>query len=480
MKNIRQNIISASLGASIALAGFHLITQNKSTPTASKTIIETQPNIQLLKSSNLITSNTKNFESAAKQTVNSVVHIKTVSTRKESSKQIDPFQDFFLGRPNQSYNKEIAGSGSGVIISEDGYIATNYHVIEGAMKIEVTLNNKKTYSGTVVGTDPTTDLALIKIEAVNLSAIYYGNSDNVNIGEWVLAVGNPFNLTSTVTAGIISAKGRNINILKEDYAIESFIQTDAAVNPGNSGGALVNKNGELIGINTAIASNTGSYTGYSFAVPVNMVKKIMDDLVQHGTVQRALIGVQIKEINQELAKSLNITNLEGVYISKVMDGSSASDGGLENGDIIRSINGIKVISPAELQEKVGQYSPGDKINVEFERNGKNKKVSLILKNKLGTTKSIPKEISILGAKIGYVSDIEMEALEINGGAKINNLTQGKLLQQGIKKGFIIIKLNKLTIQSPQQLIKILKETKGGVLIEGVYPNGNKAYYGFGM
>ena len=218
------------------------------------------------------------FELAAKQTVNSVVHIKTISTKDLGHQQIDPFQEFFFGRPQKGPQKEVTGSGSGVIISKDGYIATNNHVVEGAVKIEVTLNDKKTYNGKIVGTDPTTDLALIKIEESDLPAIYYGNSDDVNIGEWVLAVGNPFNLTSTVTAGIVSAKGRNINILKEDYAIESFIQTDAAVNPGNSGGALVNQNGELIGINTAIASNTGSYTGYSFAVPVNMVKKIMGDL----------------------------------------------------------------------------------------------------------------------------------------------------------------------------------------------------------
>ena len=305
------------------------------------------------------------FETAASQSVNSVVHIKTISIGQQNKQSLhDPLQDLFFGRPPRNQQpQQIAGSGSGVIISQDGYIATNNHVIDGATKIEVTLNDKKTYTGTIVGTDPTTDLALIKIEAKNLSAIYYGNSDAVNIGEWVLAVGNPFNLTSTVTAGIVSAKGRNINILKEDYAIESFIQTDAAVNPGNSGGALINQQGELIGINTAIASNTGSYTGYSFAIPVNIVKKIMGDLVKHGTVQRALLGIQIRELNQTLAEEQEIKDLEGVYISKVFSGSSADDSNLKSGDIIRYINGVKISSPSELQEKIGQYQPGDKVEV---------------------------------------------------------------------------------------------------------------------
>jgi S1-C subfamily serine protease len=302
MKKFSQNFLSATLGATLALIGFYYINQNQTVQSSSPVVMREPAKIQLSKTSLKQLTSVPTFESAAKQTVNSVVHIKTINTKNLGQQHTDPFQEFFFGRPPSTPQREITGSGSGVIISKDGYIATNNHVVQGAVKIEVTLNDKKTYNGKIVGTDPSTDLALIKIEEANLPAIYYGNSDEVNIGEWVLAVGNPFNLTSTVTAGIVSAKGRNINILKEDYAIESFIQTDAAVNPGNSGGALVNQKGELIGINTAIASNTGSYTGYSFAVPVNMVKKIMGDLAKHGTVQRALLGVQIREINQELAK----------------------------------------------------------------------------------------------------------------------------------------------------------------------------------
>ncbi len=479
MKKISQSILTASLGAAIALGGFHLLNDQPKNANISPTIIEAKPQIQLSKSAAPFTA-TPSFEEAASQSVNSVVHIKTVATREAAPQSYDPIQEFFFGQPRRAPKQQVAGSGSGVIISEDGYIATNNHVINGATKIEVTLNDKRTYNGTIVGTDPTTDLALIKIEEKDLPAIYYGNSDDVNIGQWVLAVGNPFNLTSTVTAGIVSAKGRNINILKEDYAIESFIQTDAAVNPGNSGGALVNQNGELIGINTAIASNTGSYTGYSFAVPVNMVKKIMGDLAQHGTVQRALLGVQIREINQELAESEDIQNLEGVYISKVMDKSAASDGGLDDGDIIRSVNGVKIKSPAELQERVGQYRPGDVVNVEFERDGELKTTALTLKNKLGTTESIAKEVSFLGAKLGKISSKEKKELGIEGGARVDELEYGKLLKEGIKKGFIITKVNNKTIKSPDHLMEVLKNTKGGVLIEGVYPSGSKSYYGFGL
>ena len=480
MKKFSQNILSAILGAALALGGFYFINLDRTEISSSPVIIREPAKIQLSKNNLKPLSNVTTFEMAAKQTVNSVVHIKTTSTKNMGHQQIDPFQEFFFGRPQNKPQKEIKGSGSGVIISKDGYIATNNHVVEGAVKIEVTLNDKKTYEGRVIGTDPTTDLALIKIEEENLAPVYYGNSDEVNIGEWVLAVGNPFNLTSTVTAGIVSAKGRNINILKEDYAIESFIQTDAAVNPGNSGGALVNQSGELIGINTAIASNTGSYTGYSFAVPVNMVKKIMGDLAKHGTVQRALLGVQIREINQELAQKKNISNLEGIYISKVMNESAAEDGGLKNGDIIRSINGKKVKSPSELQEKVGQYRPGDVVSVEFERNGTLQNIALTLKNKLGTTESIAKELFFLGAKLGKITAKEKKELGIEGGIKIEKLKEGKLLQQGVRKGFIITKLNHKTIKSSEQLIKDLETLKGGVLIEGIYPNGAKAYYGFGI
>lgn len=479
IKKVSQGILTATAGGALALSGFFMLSNENDRSITSK--------IDPIASKITLSSNSANhsismptFQQAAEKTVNSVVHIKTISTQEQQVIN-DPFNDLFFGNPRgQIKQKEVAGSGSGVIISEDGYISTNNHVVKNATEIEVTLNNKQTYKATIVGTDPTTDLALLKIDENNLPAIYYGNSDNVNIGEWVLAVGNPFNLNSTVTAGIVSAKGRNINILKEDYAIESFIQTDAAVNPGNSGGALVNQNGELIGINTAIASNTGSYTGYSFAVPVNMVKKIMGDLLKYGTVQRALLGVQIRNINPELAKENGIENLNGVYISKLMDNGAAKEGGLEEGDIIRKVGNTKISSSSELQEQIGQFHPGDKVQITFERENELMTTSLTLKNKLGTTASLKKEVLFLGAKFNEVPSAELEKLDISNGVKISELKVGKLMREGIKKNFIITKINNIPVESPEEVIEILKSKKGGCLIEGVYPNGAKAYYGFGI
>ena len=319
------------------------------------------------------------FVLAANQSVNAVVHINTKST-KAGKYYYNPINDYFFGKPYQkSPDKTVSGSGSGVIISSDGYIATNYHVIKGADIIEVTLNDKRIIEAELIGKDPNTDLALLKISENDLASISYANSDDLQVGEWVLAVGNPFNLTSTVTAGIVSAKGRNINLLKEQYAIESFIQTDAVVNPGNSGGALVNDKGELVGINTAIASNTGSYTGYSFAIPVNVVKKVMNDLRDYGAVQRALLGIQIRDINQSLRTKLNLTSMKGVYISRVMEKGAARLANLYSGDIITHLNGKKVNSINELQEALSQFGPGDEIDVVFLRGDKIKSAVVALK-----------------------------------------------------------------------------------------------------
>jgi len=319
------------------------------------------------------------FVSAARNSVNSVVHIKTKST-KEGGYYYNPINEYFFGKPLQKAPKKtVSGSGSGVIISSDGYIATNYHVVKGADIIEITLNDKRILEAKVIGQDPNTDLALLKVIESDLIPIPYSNSDDLQVGDWVLAVGNPFNLTSTVTAGIVSAKGRNINLLKEQYAIESFIQTDAAVNPGNSGGALVNANGELVGINTAIASKTGSYIGYSFAIPANVIKKVMNDLRKYGTVQRALLGIQIQDIDRELSNSRNLNTLTGVYISKVLKNSAAIDANLASGDVITHINGKKVDSINELQESLSQFGPGDTIDVVYLRDQKVKSTAVKLK-----------------------------------------------------------------------------------------------------
>jgi S1-C subfamily serine protease len=280
---------------------------------------------------------------------------------------------------------EPVSGGSGVIMSPDGYVITNNHVIDGGGKIEVTLLNKRTYAAEIVGKDPTTDLALLKIDAFGLPAIRYGNSDEVQVGQWVLAVGNPFNLTSTVTAGIVSAKGRNINILQGLYSVESFIQTDAVVNPGNSGGALVNREGELVGINSAIMSETGGYEGYSFAIPSNLVKKIMADLKQHGSVQRAILGVRIMDVNEEIAADFDLPAVEGVYVRSVDAGSSAEKAGINKNDVLIGINGIKTKSVPELQEQIARFRPGDTVTLDILRSGRKlRKENVILKGIEGT------------------------------------------------------------------------------------------------
>jgi Do/DeqQ family serine protease len=430
------------------------------------------------------------FVEAAERTVNTVVNIKSIYESAGNQLYYDPFRFFFGDSPYQRPQQQMA-TGSGVILTEDGYIVTNNHVIKGAQKIEVTLNNKEAYEARVVGMDPGTDLALLKIEAEKLPFAQYGNSDEVKVGEWVLAVGNPFNLTSTVTAGIVSAKARNINIIGGDprngqIPIESFIQTDAAVNPGNSGGALVNTRGELIGINTAIASNTGSYTGYSFAIPVNIVQKVVTDLAEFGEVQRALLGVSIRDIDSKLAKEKNLKELSGVYVAGTTENGSAEDAGIKEGDIITKINNITVNSIPQLQEQVGRYRPGDKIAVEVIRNGSIKTIPVLLKNKKGNTEIVKRSevikesVSSLGASFEPIDNDEKERLKLNGGAKITALSPGKLRSAGIKEGFIITKIDKKEIKTPEDIESALYNKKGGVLIEGVYPNGMRAYYGFGM
>ncbi|HEY6159927.1 MAG TPA: trypsin-like peptidase domain-containing protein, partial [Bacteroidia bacterium] len=381
-------------------------------------------------------------------------------------------------------------TGSGVIISGDGYIVTNNHVIDKGDKVEVTLNDKRTYTADVIGKDPSTDLALLKIKEQNLPYLVYGNSDDVKVGEWVLAVGNPFNLTSTVTAGIVSAKGRNINILDNGHSanspapIESFIQTDAAVNPGNSGGALVNSAGQLVGINSAIASNTGSYTGYSFAVPVNIVKKVVNDLLEFGTVQRAFMGVSIRDIDSKFAGEKNITDLAGVYVNGVTGGGAAEEAGIKEGDIITKISGINVVNTSSLLEQIGKFRPGDKVNVTVNRNGKDVDIPVVFKNKDGNTSLVQKQevenVSALGATFEAVSPDEMKQLGISNGIKVTSLDGGKLRSAGIKEGFIITSIDKKKVSSPQDIDTALANKKGGVLIEGVYPNGMRAYYAFGL
>jgi Do/DeqQ family serine protease len=416
------------------------------------------------------------FTVAAEKTVHAVVHVKTFYAPRVNA--FDPFG--FWGRPIQAPPQQ--SSGSGVIITDDGYIITNNHVVEDADKVEITLNDNRTFTAKIVGNDPSTDLALLKIDEKNLPFIAYGNSDELKVGEWVLAVGNPFNLTSTVTAGIVSAKGRNIGILPDQYKIESFIQTDAAVNPGNSGGALVNTRGELVGINSAIASNTGSYTGYSFAIPVNLVRKVVDDLAEFGNVQRGFIGVSIRDLDSKLAEEKGLKVSRGVYVAGLTEGGSAAKAGIEEGDVIVKVGDVTVNSTPELQEQIGRFRPGDKVNVTVQRSGKEQIFAVVLRNKDGATEIVRQDdtVTLLGATFETAGKEEQTRLGLRGGVKVTELSAGKLMSAGIREGFIITTIDKKPVYTKEDLNNVLKSKQGGVLIEGVYPGGQKAYYGFGI
>jgi Do/DeqQ family serine protease len=430
------------------------------------------------------------FTSAAENTVHSVVHITTKVV--QTTFQRDPFQEFFYGpgAGGREFKQYGAGAGSGVIVSSQGYIVTNNHVIENASEIQVVLNDNSKYDAKVIGADPSTDIAVLKIEGQNFPAIPIGNSDELKIGEWVLAVGNPFNLTSTVTAGIVSAKARNINLLSERSAqdvvpIESFIQTDAAVNPGNSGGALVNTRGELIGINTAIASQTGSYAGYSFAVPINLVDKVMRDLIDFGIVQRGFLGVQIADVTQEVKEKNKLPDLKGVFLAKVTEGGSADKAGLKDGDVILKIGSKEVNSVASLQEEIGKRRPGDKVSLTVrQKDGDIISKELVLRNKDGDTELMSKEeISknyALGATFIELTDKERKELNISYGVKIKSITTGKLKSIGLQEGIIITKVNNEPIETVAELTEKLSGVNRGILLEIMDETGKRDYRGFGL
>lgn len=424
------------------------------------------------------------FTAAAERTVNAVVHVTTETTVNVR----DPFAEFFWGyRPPAQQQRQ--GAGSGVIVSPDGYIVTNNHVIEGADRIKVHLNDRRVYDAKVIGRDPSTDIALLKVEATDLDVLGYGDSDGVRVGEWVLAVGNPMNLTSTVTAGIVSAKARNINLLQYDpsrdiFPIESFIQTDAAVNPGNSGGALVNAAGELIGINTAIASTTGQYAGYSFAVPVNIVKKVAGDLLEFGSVQRAYLGVSIRDVDQKLADEADLGRIRGVYINGITEGGAAERSGLRAGDVIVKVGAVDVDNVPQLQEQVGRFRPGERVPVTIVRTGREQVVNMTLLGKEGATtvavKSPANTRSTLGADLREAPADELKSLRLEHGVKVHSLDGGKLRTSGMKEGFIITRIDQEQVRTAADVERILSEKRGGVLIEGIYPNGVRAYYGLGL
>lgn len=409
------------------------------------------------------------FLSASKMVTPAVVHIRTSYGPGDFS--VNPLESFF--------NIPTRSSGSGVIISDDGYIVTNYHVIEDASNIEIVLNNNRRYFGKLVGADPTTDLALIKIRATQLPFIRYGDSDRIVPGEWVLAVGNPFDLNSTVTAGIVSAKARNIGILRDrnNLQVESFIQTDAAVNPGNSGGALVNLKGELIGVNTAIATSSGSYQGYSFAIPVSLVEKVMDDLLEFGQVQRGLLGIQITDVTGTLAEELKLTTTQGVLINRVNESSAAEESGLQAGDVILAIDDHTVNSVSELQEWVARNRPGVRIMVTYLRDGNTYRVSTKLRNSEGNDKVSKRELkeNLKGVEVENVPYKELNGLNLEGGVRVTNAS-GIWKSAGVRKNFIIAYIDKVPVDDYADLLRILDIKKGAILVEGYYPSGDRGVY----
>ncbi|MBR5139054.1 MAG: Do family serine endopeptidase [Alistipes sp.] len=426
---------------------------------------------------------------AAENAVKAVVNIESIREVQYGgrSRGYDPFYEFFGipyggGGYGEPQTREQRSGGSGVIISEDGYIVTNNHVIEDATKLKVKLNDGRTFDAKLVGTDPTTDVALIKIDEKGLPTISFGNSDNLRLGEWVLAIGSPFDLQSTITAGIVSAKARQLGVIPNELRVESFIQTDAAVNPGNSGGALVNTRGELVGINTVIKSSTGSYVGYSFAVPETIVRKVVVDLKEYGVVQRALLGIRYRAIDdkfvEQLGEELGIKKTGGLYVDEVVEGSAAEEAGLRKGDIITAIDGTKTNDASTLTEKIAQRRPNDKVTISYNRNGNEKKVEVRLKNKVGKAEPVTvdtKDVAeALGGKFSEVGQSLREKLEIRGGVQVTSVTRDGLLgRSGVKEGFVITYINDRPVTS----IKDLQRMSDGIeSIDGIYPNGRAVRY----
>lgn len=483
-------VVAVSVATNLAVNNFTTQSQNSS-------VFQGQPTIPATyaKFSTAPSGLETDFELAAELSVHAVVHVMTktpVKVQQMGDFPNDPLFNYFFGRPNNQMPKNQKppmqeGIGSGVIISSDGYIVTNNHVVEGSTDIEVTLNDNRSFKAKLIGTDPNTDLALIKIDAKDLPVIVFGNSDSLKVGQWVLAVGNPFNLTSTVTAGIVSAKARDINIINSKMKIESFIQTDAAVNPGNSGGALVDTKGELVGINTAIASETGSYSGYSFAIPVNIVKKVVSDLKQYGVVQRALLGVQIRDIDSDLAKDKKLKTTQGAYVAQVNEESAAKAAGIKPGDVIINVNGIDIKSSSELQEQIGRYRPGDKITVTVLRNDTKEKLNVELKNSQGSYSVVSADNSdVLGATYEPLTKKLQQQFGLDYGLVVKSVSKGKFADAGIKPGFIILKINNQPIGSKDDIKNAYNDVMNNGQIEkafyiaGLYQNGKVAYYAINL
>ena len=467
--------VVAVLGALVAIIVYARIFQPRTTVVE----VPAEHSMRYVNLPSASSENTLDFTDAVANSIDAVVHVKTKMFREY---QVNPLYEFFFGEQPRAEAPPLLGFGSGVIISRDGYVVTNNHVIEDSDEIVVVLDNKKEYNARLIGTDPSTDVALLKVDAEDLAFLPFGNSDELRLGEWVLAIGNPFNLTSTVTAGIVSAKARNLPLNRaQEYSIESFIQTDAAVNPGNSGGALINTRGQLVGINTAIATRTGSFSGYSFAIPVTIVEKVVNDFIEYGAVQRAILGVEIRDVTAELAREENLDEIEGVFVAGVRDGGAAKEAGIRPKDIIIAIDNKRVNSMSELQEMVSKYRPGETVRVVIKRNGELKQYDLVLRNLEGSIGMVigDDQLELLGATFAPLSEREKKSLGISNGIRVKSVKQGKFRQLGIREGFVLTTVNKKPVSSVNDIASILNESEGGIIIEGMDRNGSKAYFAFG-
>lgn len=480
LKNLLAGLLMAVLGAVIALFAYSRLNER----TLANAVVNSTE-IDSGKAQAYLTSLQQragqiDFTYAAEQTVHAVVHVRTTS--RMGSQAQNPIMEFFYGPQYQQRPREVRGYGSGVIISADGYIITNNHVIDEAENVEIALNDRRTFPAEVIGRDPSTDLALLKVKGTNFPYIKYGNSDQLKIGEWVLAVGNPFNLTSTVTAGIVSAKGRSLGLNQGDYSIESFIQTDAALNMGNSGGALVDTNGNLVGITSAILSPSGAYAGNSFAIPVSIVEKVVDDLREFGTVQRALIGVNIRDVDSEDAEKFSLSGVNGIMITNIVENGAAESAGLKENDVIVALDGQRVNSVGELQDQVGRHRPGDKVNVTYIRNGKENNVSMVLKNASGTTEVVKYEAGndmVYGAKLEPVTDSDKRKYDIEYGVKVTDPGKGRFGDIGMQKGFIILSVNGKRVEKPSDVRQYSANETNLRSIGGIQPDGTILNYQFG-
>ena len=466
------------------LTAYGVVTVNEKDMQSQRLVSDDSGNPVEYRTVNLAETDYPDFTYAAESAVEAVVYVEVTVKQRQQYQAIDPFFRFFFGDEYATpQSREQKGSGSGVIIRPDGYIVTNNHVVENATAISVTLNNNDQYEATVIGTDPATDVALLKIDANNLPTIPMGDSDKLRLGEWVLAIGSPLGvqLRSTITAGIVSAKGRSMPDSSGEFKIESFIQTDAAVNPGNSGGALVNKKGELVGINTAIVSQTGAYSGYSFAVPVNIVHKVVDDLIDYGSVKRAVLGITMQAVDKKIASEMKLSSVSGVYVYEVLKGGAADKAGLRKGDVIIAIDSQTVKDGASVQAKVNGYHPGDRATITYIRDGREDTVEVVFQGAATKTgeKDVDGSIAFYGARLKPADAETLNALGLRRGVLVSSVGQGKMADAGVQAGSVILYVNDEAVSSPEDVIAKAKKAQRGIYIEGIDANGKSFYFGFG-